>query len=299
MSHLPDKLRACRLELKLTQEEAALQSGFIQRDISRFEKGRAKTIPNGYMQWLHKNGVDLNKLFDESVSASPIASLFASPNQKDKINPEKKEMHEPGTPQLKVTRGGKELYPSNQPPLVVVVDRDGHERISLVSSQAAAGYPQLYLEPEYIRDLPTFNIPTPEFNSGTFRGFEIRGDSMATTIKPGEWVISRYVDNWPSNIKNGYIYVVITNEAILLKRVTNRILERRTLVLQSDNEDYETMEVDAADVLELWDVKASLRFRFPASTRFNTLRKVRELEADFNHLRKEVETLKKGQKKGH
>ena len=198
---------------------------------------------------------------------------------------------------MTATRGGAPLTFPERPPLVVVVDETGDERITLVSSQAAAGYPQHYIEPEYISDLPTFNIPTPEFRTGTFRCFEVRGDSMATAISPGEWVIGRYVEQWPTNIRNGYIYVVVTTEAILVKRVINRVVERKTLVLQSDNEDYETIEVNALDVLELWDVKASLRFKFPSTTRFDTLRKVRELEADFQHLRNEVETLKKDHKK--
>ncbi len=187
---------------------------------------------------------------------------------------------------------------SDKPPLVIVVDAKNEERISMVDTRAAAGYPQQYLETEYIRDLPTFNLPSREFQEGTFRCFQVRGNSMATTFSQGDWVIARFVDNWPQNIRNGYVYVVVTATEVLIKRVTNRILERRTIVIQSDNEEYETEEIHAGDVLELWYVKARMSFKFP-NTRFESTRKIRELEADFLDLRNEVQLLKNDRQKAH
>jgi hypothetical protein len=86
------------------------------------------------------------------------------------------------------------------------------------------------------------------------------------------------------------VYVVVTPYAILIKRVLNRVMERGRIVLQSDNEEFETQEIDALDVLELWYVRASLRFRFP-NTRFEVVRKVGELEADVSYLKKQMQEL--------
>jgi transcriptional regulator with XRE-family HTH domain len=176
-------------------------------------------------------------------------------------------------------------------PILVTVDQHGRENITLVESRAAAGYTSHYMEPEFVKNLPAFQIPRPEFRNATFRGFEVNGQSMAPTFQPGELAIASYVDNWPQNIKNGYVYVIVTPYAILIKRVLNRTLERGVLALQSDNEEYETQEISSLDVLEVWYVKASLRFRFP-NVRFQATKRLGELEADVSYLLKEVQEIR-------
>jgi len=166
----------------------------------------------------------------------------------------------------------------------------------MVDTRAAAGYPVHFLEPEFYRELPVFSLPGSAFRNATFRCFQVRGNSMVPTFNHEDWVISRYVDNWPQNIKNGYVYVVVTTEQVFIKRVLNRVMERNTLVLQSDNEEYDTQEVNALDVLELWYVKARLSFKFP-NTRFEVHRKVGEMQADIQYLLNEVKALKNGNKK--
>ena len=294
MSLIPAKIKQCRIDLGMTQEEMAVASGFAQRDISRFETGRAKTIPNDFIQFLHKRGVNLNRLFDETFDASPNASLIASPTAKNQNEKYISEVAE--EPAHYATKEHVPIEVRTQP-LLVTVDSHGKENIVVVESRAAAGYVQHYMEPEFVRQLPAFSLPRPEFRNATFRCFEVTGSSMAKTFYSGELVIGSFVDNWPQNIKNGYVYVIVTPYAILIKRVLNRVMERGRIVLQSDNEEYETQEVDALDVLELWYVRASLRFKFP-NTRFEVARKVGDLEADVSYLKKQVNRLLLNEKKG-
>jgi phage repressor protein C with HTH and peptisase S24 domain len=75
-----------------------------------------------------------------------------------------------------------------------VVDKEENERITFVPIKAAAGYLTRYQDVEYIQQLPSFNLPN--LKDGTYRAFEVEGDSMKPTIHAGDIVICRYVENW-------------------------------------------------------------------------------------------------------
>lgn len=76
--------------------------------------------------------------------------------------------------------------------LAISVDTNDRNNIELVETKAAAGYLQSYADPEYIKDLP--KIAFPNIPVGTYRAFEIQGDSMLP-IESGSLVICTYVEN--------------------------------------------------------------------------------------------------------
>jgi phage repressor protein C with HTH and peptisase S24 domain len=204
---------------------------------------------------------------------------------------------EPEQKSYSAMKNGKNYSVKKEAGIVAItLDREtGEENIAMVDTRAAAGYPQYFLEPEYLVDLPKFNLPGPQFRNSTFRCFQVIGDSMAETLYPEDWVICSYVDlsmgrKSFNSIKEGYIYVVVTEEAVLVKRLLNRVQERGKIVIMSDNEAYATREIDVLDIKELWYVKAKLSFHFP-NTRYNTLRKISGLEADLIHLQERVKKL--------
>ncbi|WP_426493603.1 S24 family peptidase [Hymenobacter sp. 102] len=175
---------------------------------------------------------------------------------------------------------------------MVTVDSENRENISLVSSKAAASYPTRYLEPEFYQDIPAFSIPLPQFRNATFRAFEVIGDSMSPTLYAGGWVLARYVDFARETLQEGYIHVVVTREALVVKRVLDRIEQRGTLALQSDNEEFQTYEVQIEDVQEVWRVVADIGFKFP-NVRFDTRRRVAGLEADLQNVLARLEKVEK------
>ena len=52
--------------------------------------------------------------------------------------------------------------------LSITVDKQDRENIELVPQKAAAGYLNGYADPEYLEDLPKFQIPTLN-GTGTYR----------------------------------------------------------------------------------------------------------------------------------
>lgn len=139
-------------------------------------------------------------------------------------------------------------------PQVVAVNPSGNENIVYVPAKARAGYLNGYGDTEYIESLPSFHMP--HLTNGTFRCFEVKGNSMVRTFFDGDLVFGKYVEHL-NDIKDGRVYVIVSrNEGIVLKRVINRIQERGKLILKSDNKDgnYPSYTINAEDVLEVWYV---------------------------------------------
>lgn len=154
---------------------------------------------------------------------------------------------------------------SNLRVLSISVDQHDNENIELVPVKASAGYLNGFSDPQYIQDLPKFQLPIPSLKQGTYRAFEINGDSMLP-IQSGSIIIGEYLDNW-NEIKVGETYVVISkNEGVVYKRAGNKFKEDRELKLISDNRMYDPYALPADDILEIWKAKAFLSTTLPEPT---------------------------------
>lgn len=120
--------------------------------------------------------------------------------------------------------------------LTIATDKDDKENITLVGHKASAGYLNGFADPEYMGQLPQFNLPDLP-KQFTYRAFELARDSMSPLI-PGTIVIGSYIDQL-NQIKSGRTYSLITQtEGIVYKRVSNYLTDKGKLFLVSDNEHY-------------------------------------------------------------
>ncbi|WP_299678400.1 LexA family transcriptional regulator [uncultured Tenacibaculum sp.] len=139
-------------------------------------------------------------------------------------------------------------------PKVVATNSSGDENIVFVPTQARAGYLNGYGDSEYIQNLPSFHMP--HLRHGSFRCFEVQGNSMVRTFFDGDLVFGQYVEDL-QDIKDGRVYIIVSkNDGIVLKRVINRISERGKLILKSDNKtgNYPTYTINADEIMEVWYV---------------------------------------------
>jgi transcriptional regulator with XRE-family HTH domain len=140
--------------------------------------------------------------------------------------------------------------------LAISIDADNNSNIELVETKAEAGYLESFADPEYIRDLP--KIAFPNIPDGTYRGFEIHGDSMLP-MESGSIVICSYVENL-RDIKAGRTYVIISKaDGVVYKRVKNNPVTNH-LMLISDNDAYLPYEINYNDIAEVWQYYAHLSF---------------------------------------
>lgn len=147
--------------------------------------------------------------------------------------------------------------------------KDGAEGIAFVPISAQAGYSQHYLEPAYVKDLEHIYIPGMPYKGAKYRIFEVSGDSMEPTLKEHQHVVGERVeiDYW-SSIARYYIYVVVTEDQIMVKRLyTEKGWDY--FILISDNKDfYPQFRIDKKDVRELWLVKRKMDWEMPPPSKF-------------------------------
>lgn len=144
--------------------------------------------------------------------------------------------------------------------LAITVDKDNRENIELVDSKAEAGYIENFNDPEFIKELPSLYFPN--MPDGTFRGFEIRGDSMIP-LEPGSIVICSYVENL-SDLKDGKTYIVISKSGGIVYKRIRLIEEENSILLISDNPEYGPFILPMDEIAEIWQYYASVIRSDPA-----------------------------------
>ena len=256
MGVISENIKFFRKQLGLTQEQLAQKIGIKRSLLGAYEEGRAEPGLETLTVLARLFGSTVDLLISESLS-----------------DPEKRK--EAMTKDVE----GKRLRV-----LAITVDKDDKENIQLVPQKAAAGYLNGYSDPEYVAELPKFYLPIFS-GSGTYRAFEIKGDSMLP-LPSGSLIIGQYLDNWNS-VKDQQTYVLVTvSEGIVYKRIHNNIKKNETLRLISDNPAYEPYDVNVEDVLEIWESKAYISTDFPKPDM-----SVEKLSAIVSGLQKQVSKL--------
>ncbi|MET3542644.1 transcriptional regulator with XRE-family HTH domain [Pontibacter aydingkolensis] len=192
-----------------------------------------------------------------------------------------RDLSDPNTQKDSVAKGGGKLRV-----LAITVDEQQRENIELVPYKASAGYLNGYADSEFIEDLPRFKLPMLG-TGGTYRAFEISGDSMLP-IASGTVIVGRFIEDW-STIKDGTPCIVVSQkEGVVFKRIFNKIKDAAVLRLHSDNPVYSPYEIGVEDVIEIWEAKSYISSSFPIADL--SLDKLSSIVLD---LQKEVQKLKK------
>ncbi len=157
--------------------------------------------------------------------------------------------------------------------------------IQIVPIKAAAGYLAGYADPEFLDELNTFTLPM--LASGTYRAFEIVGDSMLPTPS-GSVIVGEKVEDL-EEVKSNQTYVVVSrNEGIVYKRVLKNNKSRTKLTMVSDNTAYQPYNMNSDDVIEVWKAQMII-------SKANTQQRwdVNQLASLVSNLQDQVSVLKK------
>jgi transcriptional regulator with XRE-family HTH domain len=172
--------------------------------------------------------------------------------------------------------------------LATTVDSRNKENIELVPHKAKAGYTSGYNDPEFIRTLPSFQLPflSPERK---YRTFQISGDSMLP-IPDKSYVTAEFVENW-MEVKDGNAYVILTlDDGIVFKVVYNHLRTKKKLLLRSLNESYEPYEIPISEVKEVWRFinYISSELPEPVLAKDNLYHRVMKMEKDLSMIKRSV-----------
>lgn len=174
--------------------------------------------------------------------------------------------------------GGKSSIVKVTPPqpnsslqvLTVTVDKDGEETTMLVPVNAQAGYSVQHNEAVYLRDLRYYKIPG--FEHGSYRAFEVAGDSMIPIFNHHDVVVTSLVED-RRLLEPGEVYVVVTTESVMLKRIRQQITSPdMEVLLFSDNPHRKPYPLEARDIQQLWRVRGYVSSFIPSTPDITTER---------------------------
>lgn len=219
---LADNIKYLRKKKQLSQQQLAEALDIPRTTLGDYERGH--TEPN--IETL----VRLAKYFDVDIDALLTSKM--SYQEYEIIN----------TDEQKV--------------LAITVDADNQQNIELVGAKARAGYLASYQDPEYIKDLPKLYFPM--IKEGTYRAFEIEGDSMLPMM-PGSVVVCSYVERL-EDLKNNKTYIIATHlDGVVYKRILLNP-DQKSLTAVSDNPIYPPYKISYRDIAEIWQYYAHLSF---------------------------------------
>ncbi|RJE72715.1 MULTISPECIES: helix-turn-helix domain-containing protein [Reichenbachiella] len=258
VAKLNENIKFLRKNFGYTQETFANAIGIKRSLVGAYEEGRADPRLNNLLRMSELFNVSVDTLISKDVSKLSDEDLY-------------------------ITGDGAKI-------LSITVDSQERENIELIPQKASAGYLNGYADPDYIESLPRFQLPMLPSNA-TYRAFEISGDSMLP-LQPGTIIIGQYLERI-SDIKNGKTYVLLSKEeGVVYKRVFNYVDENGMLFLVSDNKSYSPYQVDAKNIIEVWESKAFISIDFPDPSSSTPEMNMTELTAIVANLQSEIVKLK-------
>lgn len=225
--HLASNLKFLRKLHQLSQEETSKQLGLTRSSYSGYENGVAE--PN-------LETLSLLSSFYKVTLDDLIKKDFSILSEKE-LDAVKKGIY--------TDTKGKHLRI-----LTTQVSEQNEEIIELIPEKARAGYTMGFADPEYIKVLPTFNLPFLSKDK-KYRSFPISGDSMPP-VSHGSYVIGEYIQNWEA-VRSGRPYIVVTKEDGIVFKIIHKIPEvPDAFQLNSTNPLYAPYLVNINDIIEIW-----------------------------------------------
>ena len=204
--HFAHNIKLLRKRRNRTQDELAHTLGMKRSTLSGYENEVAEPSIQALMSFSKYFGVAVDTLIRinlDSLSESQLSEL----------------------------ERGNDIYlrGSKLRVLATTVDDENEENIELVNEKAKAGYTNGFADPEFIQQLPTFQLPflSP---SKKYRTFQLSGDSMLP-IPDKAWVTGEFLQDW-NDILTGEAYVVLTlDDGIVFKIAENLLGKEHKLTL--------------------------------------------------------------------
>jgi transcriptional regulator with XRE-family HTH domain len=235
-------IKFIRKQQGMTQQKFADHIGIKRSALGSYEEGRAQPSYDTVLVIAEKFNISTDKLLKEDLADVAGQVVFGDGDA--------------GKRSLLKTMPAITESNHNNPAgsriLAITVDKDNNENIELVPEKAAASYLKGYQDPEYLQELPKFRLPF--LPVGTYRAFEIKGDSMLP-LPSGSIVVGQYVENW-KDLKTGQPYIIVSHsEGVVYKRIENNIDDNSTVICRSDNPAYPPFRLKADDIKEAWHAR--------------------------------------------
>ena len=167
----------------------------------------------------------------------------------------------------------------------ITVDSENEDLIEVEPVKTSPGYLAGNAYPEKNEQLDKIKLPF--LPTGKHRAFPIKGDSMLP-VKDGSFIVGRYIEDL-QDIKNGTTYVLLTkDDGMVYKRVFDQLKLKGSLLLVSDNKEYQPYDVSASDILEVWEFTCAIQTQEYNADEL----KISSILQMFNNIGAELSTLR-------
>ncbi|MGD1848670.1 MAG: helix-turn-helix domain-containing protein [Salibacteraceae bacterium] len=250
---LNDRLKEARKFLKLSQVRVAKENNTFQKTISDIENGKVVNIPNEYIHYFYKQGISLDWLYSGKGTITQ-----AEPNKG--YQPYKVPIALPVPTMPRSSDRREHKAPSR-------FEDFGKGNILALPAGFQKEYIERFQEADFLARLPSYRLPG--FEVGVFRMFEVRYNTMAPTIKPGDMLICEQVTDLNLLIDD-QMYVLLTPNDLLVARIINRLAQSNTIHLETDNHRTKTPEpLKREEIVEAWRARTFLSANLPTPSHWN------------------------------
>lgn len=136
---------------------------------------------------------------------------------------------------------------------------DDKAKIYCVSAEFQLEYIKNSLDNNFLNSIPTISLMEDKFSQGVMRAFEVASDIMEPSLASGETVVANLIDEekW-SKLINKFVYVFITKENLLIRRLVESDSIQGRLTISGDNTFYDNETIDINEIKEVWQVRTKI-----------------------------------------
>jgi len=138
--------------------------------------------------------------------------------------------------------------------------KDELDQILHIPSEIQSDYSDQPNDESLLKKLDRFSLPEYKLKSGAHRCFDIKCDSMEPSLYHGDKVVCTFLPktDWVKGIKDNFVYVIIAQGNVFVKRILNRLKYEGQLELASDNKFFESFTLNEDDIKEVWTVSTKI-----------------------------------------
>ena len=229
------KLIEIRRSLGLNQEDFGRKIGYSREVVSKVENGK----------------MEPSKWFVEAVLKFQNDHIFNGNGHDVKIlgkfSHEPKKINRPFYQQIQTLKNLASEY-----------------LVPLVGIKAQAGYIKGFEQTDFIETLEKFSLPPGVNPKGLeWSYFEVDGDSMEPTLSAADILLTSLLphEDW-NEIKNFCVYVILTDEQLLVKRVYRKN-EKEWILISDNSEMNPQVTFDVSKIKQVWTLRRHIRSKVP------------------------------------
>jgi phage repressor protein C with HTH and peptisase S24 domain len=233
-------LKEIRQLYNLTQQEFAAALGITRELVNKMEKGRtgvSKATSAMVARFLSERQSEINSHPGNEVQ------FFGLPSRSNSLP-------------YHLQRREQKFHPDSI-------------EVPLVGIKAQAGYVKGFEQVDYMDSLQKYALPPGVNPTGAvWSYFEVEGESMEPTFFAGDVILASMLpqEDW-QEIKNFCVYVILTEDRLMVKRVYRK--NESQWVLISDNEESNPQVLlDLDKVKQVWTFRRHIRSKLPQPKEF-------------------------------